>query len=54
VKIEIVLPDTHVNAAVEAILKSARTGKIGDGKVFVSEVEGAYRIRTEEQGERAL
>jgi nitrogen regulatory protein PII len=54
VKIEIVLPDAQVNAAVEAIIKSARTGKIGDGKVFVSEVENAFRIRTEEQGERAL
>src|SRR5262245_27797843 len=39
VKIEIVLPDTQVNAAVEAILKSARTGKIGDGKVFISEMQ---------------
>jgi nitrogen regulatory protein P-II 1 len=54
VKVEIVLPDTQVAAAVEAIVKSARTGKIGDGKVFVSDVQDAYRIRTEEQGERAL
>ena len=54
VKIEIVLPDAQVNAAVEAIVKSARTGKIGDGKVFVSTVEDAFRIRTEEQGEQAL
>jgi nitrogen regulatory protein P-II 1 len=54
VKIEIVLSDGQVAAAVEAIVKSARTGKIGDGKVFVSEVESAYRIRTEEEGERAL
>ena len=54
VKIEIVLPDAQVAAAVEAIIKSARTGKIGDGKVFVSDVQNAYRIRTEETGEQAL
>jgi nitrogen regulatory protein PII len=54
VKIEIVLPDDQVTAAVEAIIKSARTGKIGDGKVFVAEIENAFRIRTEEQGEQAL
>jgi nitrogen regulatory protein PII len=54
VKIEIVLPDTQVASAVEAIIKSARTGKIGDGKVFVSEIQHAYRIRTEEQDEKAL
>lgn len=54
VKIEIVLPDEGVEGAVEAILKSARTGKIGDGKVFVSEVQSAYRIRTEEKDERAV
>jgi nitrogen regulatory protein P-II 1 len=54
VKIEIVLPDGQVAAAVEAIIKAARTGKIGDGKVFVSDVQNAYRIRTEETGEQAL
>lgn len=54
VKIEIVLAESQVAAAVEAIVKSARTGKIGDGKVFVSEVESAFRIRTEEEGESAL
>jgi nitrogen regulatory protein PII len=54
VKIEIVLPDTQVESAVAAIIKSARTGKIGDGKVFVSDVQNAHRIRTEEEGERAL
>jgi nitrogen regulatory protein P-II 1 len=54
VKIEIVLPDSQVGAAVEAIIKNARTGKIGDGKVFVLNVDNAYRIRTEEQGERAV
>jgi nitrogen regulatory protein PII len=54
VKIEVVLPDVRVNAAVGAIVKAARTGKIGDGKVFVSDIQDAFRIRTEEQGEEAL
>jgi len=54
VKIEIVLPDGQVTGAVEAIIKAARTGKIGDGKVFVSDVQNAFRIRTEETGEQAL
>ena len=53
-KIEIVLPDELVDTAVKAILAAARTGKIGDGKVFVSPVEEAVRIRTEERGERAV
>jgi len=53
-KIELVLPDHRCEAAVEAIVKSARTGKIGDGKVFVSAVEEAVRIRTNERGERAV
>ena len=54
IKIEIVLADGLVNGAVEAIVKAAKTGKIGDGKVFVSPVENAIRIRTEETGERAV
>ena len=54
IKIEFVLPDSTVAAAVEAILKAARTGKIGDGKVFVSPVEEAIRIRTGEKGEEAV
>lgn len=54
VKLEIVLPDSQVNAAVEAIIKSAHTGKIGDGKVFVLPVENAFRIRTEEEGDSAV
>ena len=54
VKIEIVLADAQVPAAIQAIIKAARTGKIGDGKVFVYEIEGAFRIRTEEEGELAL
>ena len=54
IKIELVLSDTRVDAAVAAIVKSAKTGKIGDGKVFVSPVEEAVRIRTEEKGEQAV
>ena len=54
IKIELVLSDTRVDAAVAAIVKSAKTGKIGDGKVFVSSVEEAVRIRTEEKGEQAV
>src|SRR5688500_10705953 len=54
IKLEIVLPDSAVAGAVEAIVKAAKTGKIGDGKVFVSTVEDAIRIRTEEKGERAV
>jgi nitrogen regulatory protein PII len=54
IKIDIVLADNLVNAALNAIVKAAKTGKIGDGKVFVSPVENAVRIRTEETGERAI
>lgn len=54
IKIELVLPDSQVEAAVAAIVKTAKTGKIGDGKVFVSSVEEAIRIRTEEKGEAAV
>jgi nitrogen regulatory protein P-II 1 len=54
IKIELVLPDSQVQAAVDTIVKSARTGKIGDGKVFISPVEDAIRIRTEEKGDKAV
>ena len=54
IKIEIVLADNRVKAAVDAIVKAAKTGKIGDGKVFVSPIENAVRIRTEETGEQAV
>ena len=54
IKIEIVLADAQVDGAVEAIVKAAKTGKIGDGKIFVSPVEKAIRIRTEETGEQAV
>ena len=53
-KIEIVVADSDVKAAVDAIVKAAKTGKIGDGKVFVSPVENAIRIRTEESGDQAV
>lgn len=53
-KIDVVLPDSQVEAAVDAIVKAAKTGKIGDGKVFVSPIENAVRIRTEETGEQAV
>jgi nitrogen regulatory protein PII len=54
VKIEIVLSDEQIAAAVDVIIKSARTGKIGDGKVFISTIEEAVRIRTDERGEKAI
>lgn len=54
VKLEIVVADDRVAEAVAAIVKAAKTGKIGDGKVFVSKVEEAVRIRTEEKGEQAV
>ncbi len=54
IKIEIVLADNLVTPVQSAIVKAARTGKIGDGKVFVSPVDEAVRIRTQEVGEKAL
>jgi nitrogen regulatory protein PII len=53
-KLELVVGDAEAEEAVNAIVKSAKTGKIGDGKVFVSAVEEAVRIRTEEKGELAV
>ena len=53
-KLEMVLPDLLVQRAVDTILKTAKTGKIGDGKIFLSRVEEAIRIRNEERGENAL
>ena len=52
--IELVVADGQIDAAVGAIIKAAKTGKIGDGKVFVSNVEQAVRIRTEEKGDSAV
>ncbi|MBC7141671.1 MAG: P-II family nitrogen regulator [Rhodobacteraceae bacterium] len=54
VKIEVVLSDDMVEAAIEAIVSAARTDKIGDGKIFVSSVEQVIRIRTGETGEDAI
>ncbi|MBW7657122.1 P-II family nitrogen regulator [Hydrogenophilus thermoluteolus] len=54
VKVEVVVPDEMVEAVVDAIVKAARTGKIGDGKVFVSPVEQVIRIRTGELNESAI
>jgi nitrogen regulatory protein P-II 1 len=54
VKIELVVPDDRAEEVVEVIVKTAKTGKIGDGKVFVFNVEAAIRIRTEEKGDSAL
>ena len=54
VKIEMVLPDAQIDAAVEAIIQSAKTGKIGDGKVFVLPVSQAVRIRTGERDDEAV
>jgi|UniRef100_UPI00404A0878 nitrogen regulatory protein PII len=54
VKIEIALPDELVAKAVDAIVKGAKTGKIGDGKVFVAPIDEVIRIRTEERGETAV
>ncbi len=54
IKIETVVADNLKDVAVQAIVKAAKTGKIGDGKVFISAVEEAIRIRTEERGEGAV
>ena len=54
VKIEVVLADEQVDAAIEAIVNAAKTGKIGDGKIFITPVEQAIRIRTGEEGNDAL
>ncbi len=53
-KLEIVITDDLVERAVAAIIKGAKTGKIGDGKIFVSAIEEAIRIRTEEKGDQAV
>ncbi len=53
-KIEIIAPDDSVNKIVETIIKSAKTGQVGDGKIFVYPVTDVIRVRTEESGEAAL
>ncbi len=54
VKIEVVVPDADVERCVDAIIKAARTGKIGDGKIFVTPVERVVRIRTGEEDDNAI
>ena len=54
IRVEMVVADTLVDDVIEAVIKAARTGKIGDGKIFVSPVEQAIRIRTSESGDTAL
>jgi len=54
IKLEMVIPDELVDKAVEAIQSSARTGKIGDGKIFISKIDDAIRIRNDERGPSAL
>ncbi|MBT5925149.1 MAG: P-II family nitrogen regulator [Verrucomicrobia bacterium] len=54
IKIEIVVADDRVETGVNAVISAAKTGKIGDGKVFVSNIEEAVRIRTDERGEQAV
>jgi len=54
IKIEVVLADSMVSNATEAIVRAAKTGKIGDGKVFVYHIDEAVRIRTDETGEKAI
>jgi nitrogen regulatory protein P-II 1 len=54
VKVEAVIPDSRVDGVVEAIVKAARTGDVGDGKIFVLPVDQAYRIRTGESGDEIV
>ncbi len=54
IKLEIVLTDALVESALKAIVNAAKTGKIGDGKLFISNIEEAIRIRTEETGDKAV
>jgi nitrogen regulatory protein P-II 1 len=54
IKIEVVVTDALLEGAAAAIVKAAKTGKIGDGKVFISPIDDAVRIRTEETGEKAI
>ncbi|MCZ6548639.1 MAG: P-II family nitrogen regulator [Deltaproteobacteria bacterium] len=54
VKLEVLVPDEMLERAIEAILESAHTGKIGDGKIFVTALEEVIRIRTNERGEEAI
>jgi nitrogen regulatory protein PII len=54
IKIEIVVDDTLLDKVVDAILRTAKTGQVGDGKIFISDIQDVIRIRTEESGSEAL
>ncbi len=54
IKIEVVLPEQLASAAIDAIIKTAKTGKFGDGKIFVTDIEEVIRIRTGEHGDQAI
>ncbi len=54
VRVEVIVPDAAVEQAVDAVIKAARTGRIGDGKIFVTQVEEVIRIRTGETGDSAI
>ena len=54
IKIEVVVDDVHLGKAVDAIVRSAKTGQVGDGKIFISDIQDVIRIRTEESGPQAL
>ena len=54
IKIEVVVKDSNVNKVIDAIIKSAKTGQVGDGKIFIYNVNEVIRIRTDESGEQAL
>lgn len=54
IKIELVIPDTSLEKVIDAIVRTAKTGQVGDGKIFVSDISDVIRIRTEESGEDAL
>jgi nitrogen regulatory protein PII len=54
VKVEVIIPDAHLESILDAVSKAARTGRIGDGKIFVSSIDDVIRIRTGDRGEAAL
>ena len=54
IKIEIIIPDKNLEKVIDAIVRTAKTGQVGDGKIFVSDISDVIRIRTEESGEEAL
>ncbi len=54
VKVEVIIPDAHLESILDAVTKAARTGRIGDGKIFISSIDDVIRIRTGDRGETAL